>query len=111
MSRFAVLLKVSGLLLRRERKLVAGGLFAWRCVQADSAGDAVSPAIRNLIADPEYVMKVWNSADAPPSFKAERVDELDGDFDPVECDNRITFWLEAPEWRNLPPVRTGPAVT
>jgi hypothetical protein len=94
MPRYAVLLHGRNLLLLSEGQLRSGGVYAWRCVEAEDESAAVSLAILKLHRDQHYQKDVWNTTDSPPTIEAEQIDVLDPEVSLEDGDSACVFYVD-----------------
>ncbi len=93
-SRYAVLLHVTNLRFFKMGELSLGGVFAWRCVEADDESGAVSRAIAMLLNEPSFLEDLSDQNEWPPRIEAEEVDELAPDFDVETGNSGYVFYVD-----------------
>ena len=95
MTRYAVFLHGENVVqLDEAGDKVTGGVYCWKCVEADDVAEAEKLAIQKLWKDEVFVEDMWNEVDNPPAISAEEIKELNEDVDIEDADSACIFYVE-----------------
>lgn len=110
MPKYAVLLHGKGLmLLNQDGEGTRGGVYSWRCVEAENEQQAFPLARQKLLADASFIEEVWNEPDDPPEIVVEETEQLEDAVDLAEADSACVFYYDDESALPFGAPRSGPS--